>query len=78
VTTFAVDRKGRWNTTPRWRRGLFPNLTHSDLQIAGLVEFNGLKTRVGTPSVMPSTKYSSVPCPGLAVNGRTAKLSTEE
>ena len=31
-----------------------------------------------TPSVMPSTKYSSVPCPALAVNGRTAKLSTEE
>ena len=47
MTTFGVDRKRRWNTTPRWRRCLFPNLTHSDLQIAGLVEFNGLKTRVG-------------------------------
>src|SRR5215469_1076275 len=23
VTAFAVDRKRRWNTTPRWRRCLF-------------------------------------------------------
>jgi hypothetical protein len=37
VTTFAVDRKGRWNNTPR-RRCLFHNLTCSIFQIADLVE----------------------------------------
>jgi hypothetical protein len=47
VTAFAVDRKRRWNTTPRWRRCLFLNLTYSDFQIADLVELNGLKTWIG-------------------------------
>ena len=47
VTTFAVDRKRRWNTTPRWRRCLFRNLTYSIFQIADLVELNGLQTRIG-------------------------------
>src|SRR6516225_1983562 len=28
VTAFAVDRKRRWNTTPRWRWCLFHNLTY--------------------------------------------------
>jgi len=46
VTAFAVDRKRRWNTTPRWRC-LFHNLTHSIFQIADLVEPNGLQTRIG-------------------------------
>ena len=47
VTAFAVDRKRRWNTTPRWRRCLFHNLTYSIFQIADLVELNGLQTRIG-------------------------------
>src|SRR6267378_92791 len=47
VTTFAVDRKRRWSTTPRWRRCLFRNLTYSIFQIADLVELNGLQTRIG-------------------------------
>src|SRR5260370_25946551 len=46
VTAFAVDRKRRWNTTPR-RRCLFHNLTYSIFQIADLVELNGLQTRIG-------------------------------
>ena len=41
VTAFAVDRKRRWNTTPR-RRCLFHNLTYSVCQIADLVELNGV------------------------------------
>src|SRR6266550_4919843 len=36
VTAFAVDRKRRWNTTPRWRRCLFRDLTCSIFQIADL------------------------------------------
>src|SRR6516162_1494143 len=47
VTAFAVDRKRRWNTTPRWRRCLFRNVTYSIFQIADLVELNGLQTRIG-------------------------------
>jgi hypothetical protein len=47
VTAFAVDRKRRWNTTPRWRRCLFRNLTYSTFEIADLVEHNGLQTRIG-------------------------------
>ena len=47
VTAFAVDRKRRWNTAPRGRRRFFPNLTCGGLQIADLVELNGLKTRIG-------------------------------
>src|SRR5215468_6496315 len=46
VTALAVDRKRRWNTTPRWRRCLFRSLTCSTFQI-GLVELNGLQTRIG-------------------------------
>src|SRR5260370_26056496 len=46
VTAFAVDRKRRGNTTPRWRRGLFHNLTDSIFQIADLVGLNGLQTRI--------------------------------
>ncbi len=46
VTAFAVDRKRRWNTTPRWRRCLFRDLTCSIFQIADLVELNGLQTRI--------------------------------
>ncbi|HEX8798855.1 MAG TPA: hypothetical protein VF772_09590 [Terriglobales bacterium] len=47
MTAFAVDRKRRWNTTPRRRRCLFHNLTYSIFQIADLVELNGLQTRIG-------------------------------
>src|SRR5260370_34278232 len=46
VTAFAVDRKRRWNTTPRWRRRLFRDLMCSIFQIADLVELNGLQTRI--------------------------------
>src|SRR5499425_2851864 len=46
VTAFAVDRKRRWNTTPR-RRCLFHNLAYSIFQIADLVELNSLQTRIG-------------------------------
>src|SRR6516225_12216869 len=47
VTALAVDRKRRWNTTPRWRRCLFHNLTYNIFQIADLEELNGLQTRIG-------------------------------
>jgi len=47
VTAFPVDRKRRWNTTPRWRRCLFLKLTYSDFQIADLVELNGRKMWIG-------------------------------
>src|SRR5260370_6292169 len=53
VTTFAVDRKRRWNTTPRWRRCLFRNLTYSMFQIADLVELNGLPTRISHRKCLP-------------------------
>ncbi|HXQ26363.1 MAG TPA: hypothetical protein VN822_08170 [Candidatus Acidoferrales bacterium] len=46
MATFAVDRKRRRNTPPRWRR-LFLNLTYGNFQIADLVELNGLETRIG-------------------------------
>jgi len=47
VTAFAVDRKRRCNTTPRWWRCLFRNLPYSNFQIADLVELNDLETRIG-------------------------------
>jgi hypothetical protein len=49
MTAFAIDRKRRWNTTPRWRRCLFSSLTRSDFQIADLVKLNSLKTWLGNP-----------------------------
>src|SRR5260370_37794134 len=49
VTAFAVDRKRRWNTTPRWRRGLLHNLTYSIFQIPALAEHNGVQSRLGNP-----------------------------
>src|SRR6267378_2975992 len=36
VLTCVQPRKRRWNTTPRWRRCLFRNLTYSIFQIADL------------------------------------------
>src|ERR1039458_3583785 len=47
MTAFAVNRKRRWNTMPRWRCYLFLNLTYSDFQAADPVELNGLETWVG-------------------------------
>ena len=47
MTAFAVDRKRRCNTTPRWWRCLFRNLPYSNFQIADLVELNDLETRIG-------------------------------
>ena len=47
MTALPVDRKRRWNTAPRGRRGLFLSCTYSDLQIADLIEFNCLKSRIG-------------------------------
>ena len=47
MTAFAAERKRRWNTTPGRRLCLFLNLTCSDFQIADLIKFNGLKTRIG-------------------------------
>jgi len=49
VTAFAVDRKRRCNTPPRWQRDLLGNLTHSGLQIADLAALDGFQTRVGNP-----------------------------
>src|SRR5260370_17824292 len=46
VTAFAVDRKRRSNTTPRWWRCLFRNLPYSNFQIADLVELNELETPI--------------------------------
>jgi hypothetical protein len=46
VTAFAVDRRRRCNTTPRWWC-LFRNLPYSNFQIADLVELNDLETRIG-------------------------------
>src|SRR6516162_4961176 len=34
VTALAVDRKRRWNTTPRWRRCLFHNLSLANCYFA--------------------------------------------
>jgi len=47
MTALAVDGKRRWNTAPRWRLCLFLNLTFTDFQIAGLIKFGGLETRIG-------------------------------
>jgi hypothetical protein len=47
VTAFAVDRKRRWNTAPRWRRCLFHNLRPIDFQATDLIKLNSLKTWVG-------------------------------
>jgi hypothetical protein len=44
MTTFAIDRKRRWNTAPRRWLGFFLNLTYTDSQIAHLIKLNGLQT----------------------------------
>jgi len=53
VTAFPVDWKRRWNTAPRRRLRLFLNLTYSDFQIADLIKFNGLETRIGHRQRIP-------------------------
>src|SRR5215469_12031532 len=57
VTTFAVDRKRRWNTTPRWRRCLFHNLTYSIFQIADLVELKRSPDADRQPAVLRRRRY---------------------
>jgi hypothetical protein len=45
MTALSVDRQRRWNTSPgRWRR--LVSLTWPDFQLADLVKFNRLQTRV--------------------------------
>jgi hypothetical protein len=46
MTTFAIDRKRRWNTAPRRWLGFFLHLTYTDYQIAHLIKLNGLRTRI--------------------------------
>jgi hypothetical protein len=46
MTAFAVDRKRRWDTAPRGRLRLVLDFVYGDFQIAHLVKFNGLQTRV--------------------------------
>src|ERR1700682_5260894 len=53
MTSFAVDGKRRWNTAPRRRLSLFLNPMCSDLQIADLIKFNGLQTRIGNRQRIP-------------------------
>jgi len=47
MTSFPVDRKGRWNTNPGRGRDSFLTFTGSDPQVADLIEFNGLQARIG-------------------------------
>ncbi len=47
MAAFAVDCKRRWSAEPRRRLFLFLNLTCTDFQIADLIKFNGLETRIG-------------------------------
>ena len=47
MTTLTVDRKKRWDITPRrWLR-LYLNLALGDFQIAHLIELNSLHSWIG-------------------------------
>src|SRR6266404_4524868 len=45
VTAFAVDRKRRWNTTPRWRRFHRRDVRYTRLRNAQHREVNGRPAR---------------------------------
>jgi len=53
MTTFAIDRKRRWNAAPRRWRGFFLHLTYTDSQIADLIKLNGLQTRISNWQCIP-------------------------
>lgn len=53
MTAFAVDRERLWNTAPRRRLCHSHSTTCSDLQIADLIKFNGLKTWIGKRQRIP-------------------------
>jgi hypothetical protein len=53
MTALPVDGKRRWNAEPGRRLRLFPDLSYGDFQIADLVKFNGLKTRIGKRQRVP-------------------------
>ena len=58
MTALPVDGKRRWNAEPRRRLRLFLNLSYGDFQIADLVKFNGLKTRVGMRQRIPGCRIA--------------------
>jgi hypothetical protein len=74
MTALPVDGKRRWNVEPRRRLRLFLNLSYGNFQIADLVKFNGLKTRLGKRQRIPGCP---VTCPEV-VFGVSAFTDTEE
>lgn len=58
MTALPIDRKWRWNTTPRGRLRLSLNFLSSDFQIADLIKFNGLKTRIGNRQRIPGYRIT--------------------
>jgi len=46
MTALAIDRKRRWNNSPRWRRRLLDKLTYRRCQIGDLVELDRFKTQI--------------------------------
>jgi hypothetical protein len=58
MTAFPVDWKRRWNAAPRGRRCFFSNLASGDFQIADLIKFNGLKTRIGNRQPIPGYRVT--------------------
>jgi hypothetical protein len=58
MTALPVDWKRRWNAAPRRRLCLFLNLTYGDFQIADLIKFNGLKTRIANRQRIPGCRVT--------------------
>lgn len=58
MTALPVDRKWRWNPAPRGRLCLSLNFLSSDFQIADLIKFNGLKTRIGNRQRIPGYRVT--------------------
>ena len=58
MTALPVDWKRRWNAEPRRRLCLFLNHSDGDFQIADLIKFNGLKTRIGKRQRNPGCRVT--------------------
>ena len=58
MTALPVDWKRRWNAEPRRRLCLFLNPSYGDFQIADLIKFNGLKTRIGKRQRNPGCRVT--------------------
>ena len=58
MTALPVDWKRRWNAAPRGWLCLFLNLTCGDFQIADLIRFNGLKTRIADEQRIPACRVA--------------------